>query len=61
MNTAPDFHTVNATAPRAYEVKRASDSKVIGVYPSAELAQKVCRDCDSKARREWIKAQKKAK
>jgi hypothetical protein len=58
MNTAADFHTVNVTAPRAYEVKRSSDGKLIGVYPTAELAWKVCRDCDSRARRQWVKAQK---
>ena len=59
MSQAPDFHTINATGPRAYEVKRHSDGKVIGVYPTAELGWKVLKDCDRKARREWIKTQKK--
>ena len=60
MSQAPDFHTINCTGPREYEVRRNSDGKRIGVYPTAELGWKVLKDCDRKAVREWIKAQKKA-
>jgi hypothetical protein len=60
MTEHPDFCTVDCDGPRSYVVRRHSDKEVIGVYPNAELAWKVCKDFDRKYRRQWIKDQKKA-